>query len=71
LWGTLAGGVILGVAQAVGAAFDPSWDTLAGRVVVPETGRLRRSIVVLGGSLVADAGHSASDQVCNAPRNGH
>jgi branched-chain amino acid transport system permease protein len=33
LWGTLAGGVILGVAQAVGAAFDPSWDTLAGHVV--------------------------------------
>jgi branched-chain amino acid transport system permease protein len=33
LWGTLAGGVILGVAQALGAAFDPSWDTLAGHVV--------------------------------------
>jgi branched-chain amino acid transport system permease protein len=33
LWGTLAGGVILGVAQAVGAAFDPSWDTLAGHLV--------------------------------------
>jgi branched-chain amino acid transport system permease protein len=33
LWGTLAGGVILGVAQAIGAAFDPSWDTLAGHLV--------------------------------------
>ena len=33
LWGTLAGGVILGVAQAFGGAFDPSWDTLAGHVV--------------------------------------
>jgi branched-chain amino acid transport system permease protein len=33
LWGTLLGGVILGVAQAVGAAFDPSWDTLAGHLV--------------------------------------
>jgi branched-chain amino acid transport system permease protein len=33
LWGTLAGGVILGVSQAVGAAFDPSWDTLAGHLV--------------------------------------
>jgi branched-chain amino acid transport system permease protein len=33
LWGTLVGGVILGVAQAVGAAIDPSWDTLAGHVV--------------------------------------
>ena len=33
LWGTLAGGMILGVAQALGAAFDPSWDTLAGHLV--------------------------------------
>lgn len=33
LWGTLLGGVILGVAQAIGAAFDPSWDTLAGHLV--------------------------------------
>jgi branched-chain amino acid transport system permease protein len=33
LCGTLAGGVILGVAQALGGAFDPSWDTLAGHVV--------------------------------------
>jgi len=33
LWGTLVGGVILGVAQALGAAFDPSWDTLAGHLV--------------------------------------
>jgi branched-chain amino acid transport system permease protein len=33
MWGTLAGGMILGVAQALGAAFDPSWDTLAGHVV--------------------------------------
>jgi hypothetical protein len=28
-----AGGVILGVAQEVSAAFDPSWDTLAGHIV--------------------------------------
>ncbi|HUN95607.1 MAG TPA: branched-chain amino acid ABC transporter permease [Bradyrhizobium sp.] len=33
LWGTLAGGIILGVAQALGGAIDPSWDTLAGHVV--------------------------------------
>jgi branched-chain amino acid transport system permease protein len=33
LWGTLLGGVILGTAQAIGAAFDPSWDTLAGHLV--------------------------------------
>jgi branched-chain amino acid transport system permease protein len=32
LWGTLAGGVILGVAQAVGARFDPGWQLLAGHV---------------------------------------
>lgn len=33
LWGTLAGGVILGVAQTVGAAIDPGWQLLAGHVV--------------------------------------
>ena len=33
LWGTLVGGIILGVAQAIGGAFDPSWDTLAGHLV--------------------------------------
>jgi branched-chain amino acid transport system permease protein len=33
LWGTLAGGIILGVAQTVGAQIDPSWSILAGHVV--------------------------------------
>jgi len=33
LWGTLAGGVILGVAQAVGAQLDPGWQVLAGHIV--------------------------------------
>ncbi len=33
LWGTLAGGVILGVAQTVGAKIDPGWQLLAGHVV--------------------------------------
>jgi branched-chain amino acid transport system permease protein len=33
LWGTLAGGVILGVAQAVGAKVDPGWNLLAGHIV--------------------------------------
>ena len=33
LWGTLAGGVILGVAQTVGARIDPEWQILAGHVV--------------------------------------
>src|SRR5690242_8185400 len=32
LWGTLAGGVILGVAQAVGAQIDPGWQLLAGHI---------------------------------------
>jgi branched-chain amino acid transport system permease protein len=32
LWGTLAGGIILGVAQAVGAKLDPGWQILAGHL---------------------------------------
>jgi branched-chain amino acid transport system permease protein len=32
LWGTLAGGVVLGVAQAVGAKLDPGWQLLAGHL---------------------------------------
>ena len=32
LWGTLAGGIIIGVAQTVGAAIDPEWQILAGHV---------------------------------------
>lgn len=33
LWGTLLGGIILGVAQAIGAQIDPSLQILAGHVV--------------------------------------
>ena len=33
VWGTLAGGVILGVSQAVGAQIDPGWQLLAGHLV--------------------------------------
>lgn len=33
LWGTLAGGVILGVAQTVGAKIDPGYQLLAGHIV--------------------------------------
>ncbi|MET0909076.1 MAG: branched-chain amino acid ABC transporter permease [Ilumatobacteraceae bacterium] len=33
LWGTLAGGVILGVAQSIGAEIDPGWKQLAGHLV--------------------------------------
>jgi len=32
LWGTLAGGIIIGVAQTVGAAVNPEWQILAGHV---------------------------------------
>src|ERR1041384_4717300 len=32
MWGTLAGGVIIGVAQAIGAQIDPGWNLLAGHI---------------------------------------
>ncbi|MGP0093222.1 MAG: branched-chain amino acid ABC transporter permease [Xanthobacteraceae bacterium] len=32
MWGTLAGGIILGVAQAIGAQIDPGWQVLAGHI---------------------------------------
>lgn len=32
LWGTLAGGLVIGVAQAFGAALNPEWQILAGHV---------------------------------------
>jgi len=32
LWGTLAGGVFLGLAQTIGAAVNPEWQILAGHV---------------------------------------
>jgi branched-chain amino acid transport system permease protein len=33
LWGTLAGGVILGLAQNIGAQLNPTWFQLAGHIV--------------------------------------
>lgn len=33
LWGTLAGGIILGVAQTLGAQINPGWQVLAGHIV--------------------------------------
>ncbi|MEM9012127.1 MAG: branched-chain amino acid ABC transporter permease [Pseudomonadota bacterium] len=33
LWGTLAGGIVLGVAQTVGARIDPQFQILAGHIV--------------------------------------
>ena len=32
MWGTLVGGVVLGLAQAIGAAVDPTWQILAGHL---------------------------------------
>jgi branched-chain amino acid transport system permease protein len=32
LWGTLAGGIIIGIAQTVGAAISPEWQILAGHL---------------------------------------
>lgn len=32
LWGTLAGGLVIGVAQALGAAVNPEWQILAGHI---------------------------------------
>lgn len=32
LWGTLAGGLVIGVAQALGAALNPEWQILSGHV---------------------------------------
>lgn len=32
LWGTLAGGIIIGIAQTFGAAINPEWQILAGHI---------------------------------------
>jgi len=32
LWGTLAGGMVIGVAQAIGGSIDPGWQILAGHM---------------------------------------
>jgi branched-chain amino acid transport system permease protein len=33
LWGTLIGGILIGVAQGIGAQFNPGWQMLAGHLV--------------------------------------
>ena len=33
LWGTLAGGLILGISQAIGAKIDPGWQILMGHLM--------------------------------------
>src|ERR1700733_11069947 len=32
LWGTLAGGIVVGLAQAIGAHIDPEWQILSGHI---------------------------------------
>src|SRR5262249_56925210 len=32
LWGTLAGGILIGLAQAIGAKLNPEWQILAGHL---------------------------------------
>ena len=32
LWGTLAGGIVIGMAQAVGASINPEWQILSGHI---------------------------------------
>ena len=32
LWGTLAGGIVVGVAQTIGARINPEWQILAGHI---------------------------------------
>ena len=33
VWGALVGGIVLGVAQSIGAELDPGWSVLAGHIV--------------------------------------
>ena len=53
LWGTLLGGIVLGVAQTVGAQINPQYSILAGHLVF-----LAVLIVRSGRSLVARASRS-------------
>ena len=32
LWGTLAGGIVVGIAQTIGARINPEWQILAGHL---------------------------------------
>jgi branched-chain amino acid transport system permease protein len=32
LWGTLAGGIVIGLAQAIGASINPEWQILSGHI---------------------------------------
>lgn len=50
LWGTLAGGIVLGVAQTLGATIDPQYSILAGHLVFLAVLASRRGQFIASGS---------------------
>lgn len=49
LWGTLTGGIVLGIAQNIGAQLNPQWFLLAGHLVFLAVLALRLLVATLGG----------------------
>ena len=60
LWGTLGGGVILGVAQTVGASINPEWQLLAGHIAF--------LVVLAAAPRGTHVGRSRSSGACAARR---
>ncbi|HEX6664113.1 MAG TPA: branched-chain amino acid ABC transporter permease [Gaiellaceae bacterium] len=50
LWGTLTGGIVLGVAQNIGAQLNPQWFLLAGHLVFLAVLAVRLVLASLGGN---------------------
>ncbi len=50
LWGTLTGGIVLGVAQNIGAQLNPQWFLLAGHLVFLAVLALRLVLASFGGN---------------------
>ena len=73
MWGTLAGGIILGVSQAIGAQINPGWQLLAGHLAfLVDSGGAARGPVPEGAGMSAaipgracDAGRAASAWRCS------
>ena len=64
MWGTLAGGIILGVAQAIGAQIDPGWQLLAGHIAfLVILARAARGPVPEGAGMSADIPRRACQPV--------